>query len=94
MNKMSKDYALMSYEDRAQNAKYHSRLFGVYSAVHFVFAFLFYIGGETSHAICHLALACLAGVVSFFIYRERGHYEEMINIYKGRSNTKEAKDAK
>ena len=92
MNKMSEDYALKSYEERCLNAEYYSLLFGIYSAVNFVFAFVFYIGGETSHAIYHLALACLAGVVSFFIYRERGHYEEMIAIYKGRSNA-EAKEA-
>lgn len=83
----------MSYEDRAQNAKYHSRLFGVYSVVHFVFAFLFHIGGEKSLAIYHLALACLAGVSSFFVYRERKHFEEMITIYKWRSNAEEAKEA-
>lgn len=93
MNKMREDYALMSYKDRAQNAKHYSRRFVVYSVVCFVLAFLFYIGGEMSHAIYHLALACLAGVVSFFIHRERGHYEEMITIYKGRSNAEEAKDA-
>ena len=90
MNKMSEDYALQSYKDRAQNAKYYSLLFGIYTAVNLVLAFLFYIGGETAHAIFHLALACLAGVVSFFIYREREHYEEMITIYKGRSNAKDA----
>ena len=93
MNKMSEDYALMDYEERCLNAKYYSLLFGIYTAVNLVLAFLFYIGGETSHAIYHLGLACLAGVVSFFINRERGHYEEMITIYKGRSNTEEAKDA-
>ena len=87
---MSEDYALKSYKDRAQNAKHYSRLFVVYTAVNLVLAFLFYIGGETAHAIFHLALACLAGVVSFFIYREREHYEEMITIYKGRSNAKDA----
>lgn len=90
MNKMSEDYALKSYKDRAKNAKYYSLLFGIYTAVYLVLAFLFYIGGETAHAIFHLALACLAGVVSFFIYREREHYEEMITIYKGRSNAKDA----
>ena len=87
---MSEDYALKSYKDRAKNAKYYSLLFGIYTAVYLVLAFLFYIGGETAHAIFHLALACLAGVVSFFIYREREHYEEMITIYKGRSNAKDA----
>ena len=90
---MSEDYALTCYEDRAQNAKHYSRLFRVYSVVHSVFAFLFYIGGEMSLAIYHLALACLAGVSSFFIYRERKHFEEMIKIYKWRSNAEEAKDA-
>ena len=90
---MSEDYALKSYKDRAQNAKYYSLLFGIYTVVCFVLAFLFYIGGETSHAICHLALACLSGVISFFIYREREHYEEMITIYKGRSDAEEAKEA-
>ena len=93
MNKMSEDYALKSYKDRAQNAKHYSLLFGIYTAVYLVLAFLFYIGGETSHTIYHLVLACLAGVVSFFINRERGHYEEMITIYKGRSNAEEAKEA-
>lgn len=91
MNKMSEDYALKSYKDRAQNAKFYSCLFVVYSAVNLVLAFLFYIGGETSHAIYHLVLACLSGVISFFINRERGHYEEMITIYKGHSNAEEAK---
>ena len=93
MNKMREDYALMSYKDRAQNAKFYSCFFGVYSAVNFVFAFFFHIGGETYHAIYHLVLACVVGVVSFFINRERGHYEEMITIYKGRSNAEEAKEA-
>lgn len=88
---MSEDYALKSYKDRAKNAKYYSLLFGIHTAVNLVLAFLFYIGGETAHAICHLALACLSGVISFFIYREREHYEEMTTIYKGRSNTEEAK---
>ena len=90
---MSEDYALKSYKYRAKNAKYYSLLFGIYSVVYFPLAFLFYIGGETSLAIYHLVLACLAGVVSFFINRERGHYEEMINIYKWRSNAEEAKEA-
>ena len=89
MKKMSEDYALESYKNRAKNAKFYSRLFVVYSVVCFVLAFLFNIGGETAHAIYHLVLACLAGVVSFFIYRERGHYEEMITIYKWLSNTEE-----
>ena len=93
MNKMSEDYALMGYEERCLNAKYYSLLFGIYTAVYLVLAFLFYIGGETSHATYHLVLACLSGVISFFIYRERGHYEEMITIYKWRSNAEEAKDA-
>lgn len=93
MNKMSEDYALKSYKDRVQNAKHYSRRFVVYTVFFFVLAFLFYIGGETSHAIYHLALACLSGVISFFINRERGHYEEMITIYKGRSNAEEANDA-
>ncbi len=88
---MSEDYALKSYKDRAKNAKHYSRLFVVYTAVYLVLAFLFYIGGETSHAIYHLALACFSGVISFFINREREHYEEMITIYKGRSNAEEAK---
>ena len=91
MNKMSEDYALKSYKDRAKNAKYYSLLFGIYTAVYLVLAFLFYIGGETAHAIYHLVLACLSGVVSFFINRERGHYEEMITIYKWRSDAEEAK---
>ena len=90
---MSEDYALMGYEERCLNAKYYSLLFGIYTAVYLVLAFLFYIGGETSHTIYHLVLACLAGVVSFFINRERGHYEEMITIYKGRSNAEKAKEA-
>lgn len=93
MNKMSEDYALKSYKDRAKNAKYYSLLFVIYSVFYFVLAFLYYIGGETAHAIYHLALACLAGVASFFIYRECGHYEEMITIYKWRSNAEEAEDA-
>lgn len=90
---MSEDYALMGYEERCLNAKYYSLLFGIYTAVYLVLAFLFYIGGETYHTIYHLVLACLAGVVSFFINRERGHYEEMITIYKRRSNAEEAKEA-
>ena len=88
---MREDYTLMSYKNRAQNAKHYSLLFAVYSVVCFALAFFFYIGGETSFAIYYLALACFAGVVSFFIYRERGHYEEMITIYKWRSNAEEAK---
>jgi len=39
-------------------------------------------------------LACLSGLSTFFYFRECGHYEEMINIYKWRSDTEEAKDAK
>ena len=88
---MSEDYALESYKDRVKNAKFYSRLFVVYSVVCFVLAFLFYIGGEMSHSIYHLALACLSGVISFFIYRERGHFEEMITIYKWLSDAEEAK---
>ena len=91
---MNEDYALKRYKDRAENAKHYSRLFVVYTVVYFVLAFLLYIGGKTSHAIYHLALACLSGGILFFINRERRHYEEMINIYKWRSNTEEAKDAK
>ena len=75
-----------------QSAQAKSKmLMTLFSAVNFVFAFFFHIGGETYHAIYHLALACLLGVSSFFIYRECGHYEEMINIYKWRSNAEEAK---
>ncbi|RKW44487.1 MAG: hypothetical protein D8B41_06275 [Porphyromonas sp.] len=93
MNKMSEDYALKSYEERCLNSKRYRFYFGADSIIRLGLALMFFIEKETYLAIFILVIAGLSGLCAFFISREIKHYEEIINIYKRRSNAEEAKEA-
>ena len=58
------------------------------------FTAMAWIEGNMRDFIGDTMLACLSCLSTYFFFRECEHYEEMIRIYKWRSDAEEAKDAK
>ena len=68
-------------------------LFSAVTVAFVLFTAMAWIEGNMRDFIGDTMLACLSGLCAFFISREIKHYEEIINIYKRRSNAEEAKEA-
>lgn len=84
---------LKDYQSAQEKSKMLMTLFSAVTLAFIAFTALAWIEGNMRDFIGDTMLACLSGLTTYFYFRECGHYEEMINIYKWRSNTEEAKDA-
>ena len=84
---------LKDYQSAQAKSKILMTLFSAVTLAFIAFTALAWIEGNMRDFIGDTMLACLSGLTTYFYFRECGHYEEMINIYKWRSNTEEAKDA-
>lgn len=84
---------LKDYQSAQAKSKLMMTLFSAVTVAFVLFTAMAWIEGNMRDFIGDTMLACLSGLSTYFFFRECGHYEEMINIYKWRSNAEEAKDA-
>lgn len=84
---------LKDYQSALAKSKMLMTLFSAVTLAFMAFTALAWIEGNMRDFIGDTMLACLSGLSTYFFFRERGHYEEMITIYKGRSNAEETKEA-
>lgn len=84
---------LKDYQSALAKSKMLMTLFTFLTVTFILFVAMAWIEGNMRDFIGDTMLACLTGISTYFFFRECGHYEEMITIYKWRSNTEEAKDA-
>ena len=84
---------LKDYQKAQAKSKMLMTLFSAVTVAFVIFTAMAWIEGNMRDFIGDTMLACLSGLSTYFFFRECGHYEEMINIYKWRSNAEEAKDA-
>lgn len=85
---------LKDYQSALAKSKMLMTLFSAVTLAFIAFTALAWIEGNMRDFIGDTMLACLSGLSTYFFFRECEHYEEMITIYKWRSNAEEAKDAK
>ena len=85
---------LKDYQSAQAKSKLLMTLFSAVTLAFMAFTALAWIEGNMRDFIGDTMLACLSGLSTYFFFRECEHYEEMITIYKWRSNAEEAKDAK
>lgn len=84
---------LKDYQSALEKSKLLMTLFSAVTLAFMAFTTMAWIEGNMRDFIGDTMLACLSGLSTYFFFRECGHYEEMINIYKWRSNAEEAKKA-
>lgn len=82
---------LKDYQSAQAKSKLMMTLFSAVTLAFMAFTALAYIEGNMRDFIGDTMLACLSGLTTYFYFRECGHYEEMINIYKWRSESEDAK---
>ena len=83
---------LKDYQSALAKSKLLMTLFSAVTVSFILFTAMAWIEGNMRDFIGDTMLACLSGLTTYFYFRECGHYEEMINIYKWRSNAEEAKE--
>ena len=81
---------LKDYQSAQAKSKLMMTLFSAVTVAFVLFTAMAWIEGNMRDFIGDTMLACLSGLSTYFFFRECGHYEEMINIYKWRSNAEEA----
>lgn len=84
---------LKDYQSAQAKSKLLMTLFSAVTVAFMAFTAMAWIEGNMRDFIGDTMLACLSGLSTYFFFRECEHYEEMINIYKWRSNAEEAKEA-
>lgn len=84
---------LKDYQSALAKSKMLMTLFSAVTLAFIAFTALAWIEGNMRDFIGDTMLSCLSGLSTYFFFRECGHYEEMITLYKWRSNAEEAKDA-
>ena len=84
---------LKDYQSALAKSKLLMTLFSAATVAFVLFTAMAWIEGNMRDFIGDTMLACLSGLSTYFFFRECGHYEEMITLYKWRSNAEEAKDA-
>ena len=84
---------LKDYQSALAKSKMLMTLFSAVTVAFVLFTAMAWIEGNMRDFIGDTMLACLSGLSTYFFFRECEHYEEMITIYKWRSNAEEAKDA-
>lgn len=82
---------LKDYQNAQAKSKLLMTLFSAVTLAFIAFTALAWIEGNLRDFIGDTMLACLSGLTTYFYFRECGHYEEMINIYKWRSESEDAK---
>lgn len=85
---------LKDYQSALAKSKLLLTLFSAVTVAFVLFTAMAWIEGNMRDFIGDTMLACLSGLSTYFFFRECEHYEEMITIYKWRSNAEEAKEAK
>ena len=81
---------LKDYQKAQTKSKMLMTLFSAVTLAFMAFTTLAWIEGNMRDFIGDTMLACLSGLSTYFYFRECGHYEEMINIYKWRSESEDA----
>lgn len=84
---------LKDYQSALQKSRLLMIILSILTVMFILFVAMAWIEGNMRDFIGDTMLACLTGLSTYFFFRECGHYEEMITIYKWRSNAEEAKDA-
>ena len=84
---------LKDYQSALQRSKLMMTILSILTATFILFVAMAWIEGNMRDFIGDTMLACLTGLSTYFFFRECEHYEEMITIYKWRSNAEEAKEA-
>lgn len=84
---------LKDYQSALAKSKLLMTLFTILTVMFILFVAMAWIEGNMLDFIGDTMLACISGLSTYFCFRECGHYEEMITIYKWRSDAEEAKDA-
>lgn len=84
---------LKDYQSALQRSKLMMTILSILTVMFILFVAMAWIEGNMLDFIGDTMLACISGLSTYFCFRECGHYEEMINIYKWRSNAEEAKEA-
>ena len=84
---------LKDYQSALAKSKLLMTLFSAVTVAFMIFTAMAWIEGNMRDFIGDTMLACLSGLSTYFFFRECEHFEEMITIYKWRSNAEEANDA-
>ena len=84
---------LKDYQSALQKSRLLMTILSILTVMFILFVAMAWIEGNMLDFIGDTMLACISGLSTYFCFRECGHYEEMITIYKWRSNAEEAKDA-
>lgn len=82
---------LKDYQSALAKSKMLMTLFSAVTLAFIAFTALAWIEGNMRDFIGDTMLACLSGLSTYFFFRECEHYEEMITIYKWRSESEDAK---
>lgn len=82
---------LKDYQSALAKSKLLMTLFSAVTLAFIAFTAVAWIEVDMRDFIGDTMLACLSGLSTHFLYRECEHYEEMITIYKWRSESEEAK---
>ena len=81
---------LKDYQSAQAKSKLLMTLFSAVTLAFMAFTALAWIEGNMRDFIGDTMLACLSGLSTYFFFRECEHYEEMITIYKWRSESEDA----
>lgn len=81
---------LKDYQSAQAKSKLLMTLFSAVTVAFMAFTALAWIEGNMRDFIGDTMLACLSGLSTYFFFRECEHYEEMITIYKWRSESEDA----
>lgn len=82
---------LKDYQSALAKSKLLMTLFSAATVAFVLFTAMAWIEGNMRDFIGDTMLACLSGLSTYFFFRECEHYEEMITIYKWRSESEDAK---
>lgn len=81
---------LKDYQSALQKSKLLMTLFSAVTLAFMAFTAMAWIEGNMRDFIGDTMLACLSGLSTYFFFRECEHFEEMITIYKWRSESEDA----
>lgn len=81
---------LKDYQSAQAKSKMLMTLFSAVTVAFVIFTAMAWIEGNMRDFIGDTMLACLSGLSTYFFFRECEHYEEMITIYKWRSESEDA----
>mgnify|MGYP000904543039 CR=1 FL=1 len=81
---------LKDYQSALAKSKLLMTLFSAVTVAFVLFTAMAWIEGNMRDFIGDTMLACLSGLSTYFFFRECEHFEEMITIYKWRSESEDA----